>query len=582
MTESPTPADQPLPPQAASTEPLALAAVSAIEATATLAPTPAPAPVEPGHGLLRQVVESFAVLAIAVVLFRAFALEGYIISTGSMAPCLLGYHKRIECPDCGYRFAFGVAFDREVTTNPLVKCPNCSQSGIEVSHVPRNEGDQLLVFKHAFVMRDPHRWEIVVFLNPASPQQAYVKRVVGLPGERIQVVEGDVTIDGVLQRKTLEQQRAMRIAVFDQQFAAESADWMPRWMGAGGWGKIDDTFVRSTDNADQYAWVQYLNWPRQLNTPATNRVRVSDFGPNPITDNYGYNRIFGMDEERPVRDLMLSARVTFPGAGRFCAVLKFNQQLAVCEFDLSDRKARLWLVNEEQQLASVLTDDVEPLAIGVLPNGCLDSEVELEVSNFDQRLIVAVNGVPLLSHDVDEREPFNELRLSKQSRRSESGDRDPRGVAATLLTKPLQAQTEIDIAGATESEPPEVRDARPLRPVTSASANPSRSPVRFGAVGGAFRVQKLRLYRDVHYVSEAGQHAIDSPHQLGHDEFFFLGDNSPVSLDSRGWKSPAVPRRLIVGKPLMVHLPSKPARIRIGEDVSYIRLPDLDRIRWIR
>ena len=86
----------------------------------------------------------------------------------------------------------------------------------------------------------------------------------------------------------------------------------------------------------------------------------------------------------------------------------------------------------------------------------------------------------------------------------------------------------------------------------------------------------------MHYVSEAGQHAIDSPHQLGDDEFFFLGDNSPVSLDSRGWKSPAVPRRLLVGKPLMVHLPSKPTRIRIGEDVSYIRLPDVDRMRWIR
>ncbi len=576
MTHSHTPADQELPP----------VALAASVAAPTNEPTEA---AEPAHGLLRQVVESFAVLAIAVVLFRAFALEGYIISTGSMAPCLLGYHKRIECPDCGYRFAFGVAFDREVTTNPLVKCPNCSQSEIEVSHVPRNEGDQLLVCKHAFAMRDPHRWEIVVFLNPANPAQAYVKRVVGLPGEQIQVVDGDVAINGVLQRKSFEQQRAMRIAVFDQHFAAESPDWMPRWIGTGGWGKLDDVFVRSADDADRYGWVQYLNWPRQLNAPPTKRVHPTDFGPNPITDNYGYNRIFGMDEERPVRDLMLSARVTFPATGRFCTVLQFNQQFAVCEFDLEDGHARLWLVDDDRQLATVLTDDVEPIAIGALPSGCLNSEVEVEVSNFDQRLIVALNGTPLLSHDVDGQwevgsRPSQARRVGFQPVEIPSEN----GRLEDYPTKTLQAQTEIEIAGAAESERDDARPVRSGESGLTSSSRPSRatttssSPVRFGAVGGAFRIQELRLYRDVHYVSEAGQHAIDSPHQLGDDEFFFLGDNSPVSLDSRGWKSPAVPRRLIVGKPLMVHLPSKPTRIRIGEDVSYIRLPDLDRMRWIR
>ena len=36
----------------------------------------------------RQVVEFFVCLAIAVMLFKAFLIEGYVITTGSMAPTL--------------------------------------------------------------------------------------------------------------------------------------------------------------------------------------------------------------------------------------------------------------------------------------------------------------------------------------------------------------------------------------------------------------------------------------------------------------------------------------------------------------
>ena len=68
---------------------------------------------------------------------------------------------------------------------------------------------------------------------------------------------------------------------------------------------------------------------------------------------------------------------------------------------------------------------------------------------------------------------------------------------------------------------------------------------------------------------------------MGDDEFFFLGDNSPVSLDSRGWRAPVVPRHLIVGKPIVVHLPSKPGRIRIGGREWFFRVPDFSRIRYI-
>lgn len=128
-------------------------------------------------GGLRQIVEAIVCLMLAVIVFRTFEVEGYMISTGSMAPSLWGYHKRVVCPTCRYPFAMGVAFDEDEDgpnaravadgsgrppAEPCV-CPNCGQEGIDVSDVPRSQGDQLLVHKNAFAFHPPRRWETVVF-----------------------------------------------------------------------------------------------------------------------------------------------------------------------------------------------------------------------------------------------------------------------------------------------------------------------------------------------------------------------------------------------------------------------------------
>src|ERR1044071_1433564 len=62
-------------------------------------------------GSMRQMFEALVCLAVAVILFRGFEVEGYMISTGSMAPTLFGYHKRVVCPSCNYVFAYGIPLD---------------------------------------------------------------------------------------------------------------------------------------------------------------------------------------------------------------------------------------------------------------------------------------------------------------------------------------------------------------------------------------------------------------------------------------------------------------------------------------
>jgi signal peptidase I len=64
-------------------------------------------------------------------------------------------------------------------------------------------GDHVLVNKRAYQGRAPDRGDVVVFRSPKDRRQTWIKRVIGLPGDTVEVKEGQVILNG----KKLERER---------------------------------------------------------------------------------------------------------------------------------------------------------------------------------------------------------------------------------------------------------------------------------------------------------------------------------------------------------------------------------------
>jgi signal peptidase I len=108
-------------------------------------------------------------LTLALVLAAETALaQPFIVPSGSMEPTLL-----VGDEIAANKFAYGY-----------------SKFSSPVGLMPDFTGR---VLGHA-----PERGDIAVFRLPRDPSQTYVKRVIGLPGDRIQMIQGQLYINGTV------------------------------------------------------------------------------------------------------------------------------------------------------------------------------------------------------------------------------------------------------------------------------------------------------------------------------------------------------------------------------------------------
>ena len=79
-------------------------------------------------------------------------------------------------------------------------------------------GDNLIVDKISYRFREPERYEIIVFPYQYKENTYYIKRIIGLPGETVQIIDGEVYINGEL----LADEHYGKEVMLDPGIAAES------------------------------------------------------------------------------------------------------------------------------------------------------------------------------------------------------------------------------------------------------------------------------------------------------------------------------------------------------------------------
>ncbi len=104
----------------------------------------------------RENLEAFTVAIVMAVMLKYFAVEAYQIPTGSMQPTLMGLEFR--------------------------------ERGALAGEIK----DRILVDKFSYHVREPERFEVVIFKYPLNRAQNFVKRLVGMPGEQLRIQYGDL------------------------------------------------------------------------------------------------------------------------------------------------------------------------------------------------------------------------------------------------------------------------------------------------------------------------------------------------------------------------------------------------------
>ncbi len=431
------------------------------------------------------------------LLIRHFVVEAFKIPTGSMAPTLLGVHKDVKCPNCGWSFAR----DHYGTT---ATCPNCLFN-IDIRNNGSHGGNRLFVNKFIYDFKKPQRWDVVVFKYPLAEvtckdcgyvmmdqerveglkcrkcgssrlkwkHKNYIKRLVGLPGEELQIAGGDIYINNHAAKKPRQVQEELWVPVYTSRHAAKK-ELVSNWTLEKPMWKEVTAFTKNTSNTtlflETFQGTSFATFARR------------------IKDSYAYNDVKGAEEVGDVKIAFSTNINSGTGGAILCAIEKdgdlFLASLAVKSNSGIQEKSFLERSGKRLQEAEVYLSPGQSYRV--------------EFHHADGSVRLFLDGQEIFSYDYD-------------------------------MTLPAQGI--------------------------------SRSGIKLGGRAVACLFEDIEIYRDIYYSSDlsSGRWGGTSPVRMGPGEYFVLGDNSANSKDSRVWKF--VPEENLVGKAFLVFWPPRGIRL---------------------
>jgi signal peptidase I len=352
------------------------------------------------HSSVEGVVTLLDWLLVAFILalvFQAFGIQAFQIPTGSMAETLRGDHYRMRCIQCGCPFDTG----SDSLSLDLPQCPNCSRLQPSSSIGSLVNGDRIFVLKCIYQFFEPSRWDVVVFKNPLNPKDNYIKRLIGLPGESVQIIDGDIYIDGRIVRKPLNVQQEQWMPIYLQRYqpplepsGAEGAD------NASQSAPWHSPFV----NASQSAWMFDSDRPaRFVLNERDDRIHSFIFdtgGPDDFRAIYGYNDSGSFPAMPMCSDLMIRFQVKGRDVkSSVAAALEKYGVLYAAKVELHGAMSFLKFQDGRWvELRRTLTDGIAPGAFETF-----------EFANVDRRLVLRW-GQKRFAYDLTAEKDFEGIR----------------------------------------------------------------------------------------------------------------------------------------------------------------------------
>lgn len=509
-----------------------------------MASTATTEPVRPQSSIKETLIAITIAFTMAFI-FRGFVIEGFLIPTGSMAPTLLGKHMRVLDEDSGYEWTVGpwdysgergsgVPLPRQGSAQlgPVQINDPMTGKDITKSGEPILPGDRLFVLKYLSGIYEPQRWEVVVFKAPHVPQENYIKRLIGLPGEQLALVDGDVFTRPFVEGQTAEQgveawtqddwriarkpervQRAMWQPIFDatftppeetQQSLSPSQRFRSPWQSpTPGWSGLD------TDRSYRYESAS----PTSL-TFDTQRYPIDDY------TSYNQTRINGQAYSRvpsgdapvsifPVSDIAVSAGIE-PEQDGLMATMTITARGWDFQAGIIDQPDAGYSDVGLRRRPADASDDTpwQAITIGKGPRLTPGQATRVEFWHTDQSLWLFMDGQLVAGGAED-------------------------GAYELTPAERVEASTGRSLESLIAANPMIAR---------SALGDPSiyrRPSVGMSFSGGPLTLHHARVDRDVFYQTHRQAQTLGShPNYfatLSDDHFFLCGDNSPSSHDARLW-----------------------------------------------